>query len=166
MFLLTVEDEGDFFFTVQGGLPENSLLEKVGNGEFRFSWNLQRVTNRPLIFVANDSLGASSIFVPNVEICACENGGICTSVNLPTITTTNVNIKKCSCNEGIYYIIIITVCLRDSYITQHLMEIFVKKIRMAVLRSSVLRGSSAWIYQLQVLALCVRSVQQDLQEMG
>ena len=102
VFYLTVEDEDDdFTFTVQGGLPENSFLQEIDDGEFKFSWNLQRVTNRPLMFVANDSLGASSIFAPDVEICACENGGICTEENLPTMNTTNANVKKCLCNEGI-----------------------------------------------------------------
>ena len=102
VFYLTVVDEkDDFMFTVHGGLPENSFLQEIDDGEFKFSWNLQQVTNSPLIFVANDSLGASSIFVPNVEICACENGGICTEENLPTMNSTNVNVKKCLCNGGI-----------------------------------------------------------------
>ena len=36
---------------------------------------------------------------------------------------------------------------------------------MAVLRSSALRGSSAWIYQLLVLVQCVVPVPQDSLEM-
>ena len=101
MFYLTVEDEeDDFTFVVEGGLPENALLEEIGDGEFLFRWNLQSVTNTPLIFVANDSSGASSMFVPIVEICACENGGLCTEENLPTTDMTNVNIKICLCGEG------------------------------------------------------------------
>ena len=101
MFYLTVEDEeDDFIFTVQGGLPENALLQEIGDGEFLFRWNLQTVTNTPLIFIANDSSGASSMFIPIVEICACENGGLCTEESLPTIEMTNVNIKRCLCGEG------------------------------------------------------------------
>lgn len=101
MFYLTVEDEeDDFTFVIEGGLPENALLEEIGDGEFLFRWNLQSVTNKPLIFVANDSSGASSMFIPTVEICACENGGLCTEENLPTTDMTNVNIKICLCGEG------------------------------------------------------------------
>lgn len=113
-FYLKVEDESDnFTFTVEGGVPEDSSLEEVDDGEFVFLWNLQRVSTKPLLFVANDSSGASSVFAPRVEICACENGGICTKDNnllLITGSATNVFVKECLCNEGIFYTFILSLC--------------------------------------------------------
>lgn len=110
-FYLLVEDEDDnFTLSVEGGLPEDSTLNEIGDGEFAFAWNPQRVSTKPLVFVANDSSGASSIFAPRVEICACENGGICTEDNNILLTTenaTNVVVKKCLCNEGIITLLLL-----------------------------------------------------------
>jgi hypothetical protein len=56
------------------------------------------VTTAPLAFVANDSQGASSIFTPNVEVCACVNGGNCTKDGLLSSDATIV--LNCVCPEG------------------------------------------------------------------
>lgn len=98
--MIDVEDpEDEFSLTVQGGLPENSVLEALSEGEFIFQWTLQEITFMPLVFVANDSQGASTLFTPVVEICACENGGNCTRDGLLTNNATIVLI--CQCTEGI-----------------------------------------------------------------
>ena len=95
-------DPGDeFTLTILGGLPPNSELEDVGEGEYIFRWNLQEVTYRTLTFVANDSQGASSTYVPVVEICACSNGGTCTRDGLLTGNATVV--LNCMCSEGTLY---------------------------------------------------------------
>ena len=91
-------DPGDkFTVNVQGGLPPNSLLEELGDGEYAFKWNLQELTNDPLVFVATDTRNASSTHTPIVEVCACANDGVCTR----SIT------MACLCSEGKYIGILI-----------------------------------------------------------
>ena len=99
LYPLTVEDPGDeFTLTVLGGLPAGSVLEKTQEGQFLFRWKLQAVTTQPLVFFANDSKGASSTFIPTVEVCACANEGNCTLDGLLTNNATIV--LNCVCNEG------------------------------------------------------------------
>lgn len=95
-----MKDTGDdtFMLTVLGGLPPNSALEDVGEGEYIFRWNLQEVTTESLVFVANDSRGALSIYVPIVEVCACVNEGNCTRQGLLSSNATVV--LNCMCPEG------------------------------------------------------------------
>ena len=102
-FTIMVDDPGDeFTLTVDGGLPPNSVLEETEGGEYIFRWNLQEVIIFPLRFIANDSRGASSIFVPTVEICACVNGGNCTREGLLSNNATVV--LNCVCPEGMIII--------------------------------------------------------------
>lgn len=100
-YILTVVDPGDnVTLSVRGGLPVNSVLEKIDEEEYIFIWTLMELTNEPLVFVANDSRGAASTFSPVVEVCACVNGGTCTREG---IITSNATITlKCMCTEGIY----------------------------------------------------------------
>ena len=102
-YILMVVDPGDnFTLNVQGGLPSNSFLEEeVEEGEYLFRWTLMALTNEPLVFVANDSRGASSIFSPVVEVCACANGGDCTREGL--ITSNATITLQCMCTEGEFY---------------------------------------------------------------
>ena len=99
-FTLYIEDPGDeFTLSVRGGLPENSFLEETDDeGVFDFRWTLEEITTEPLVFVANDSRGASSLFVPTVEVCACVNGGNCTLDGLLTSDATVV--MNCVCSDG------------------------------------------------------------------
>lgn len=104
-YILTVMDPGDnVTLSVRGGLPVNSVLEKVDEEEYIFIWTLMGLTNEPLVFIANDSRGAASTFSPVVEVCACVNGGACTREG---IITSNATITlKCMCTEGMLCIII------------------------------------------------------------
>ena len=98
-FTLTVIDPGDnVTLSVRGGLPINSVLEKVDEEEYIFVWNLMELTNKPLVFIANDSRGAASTFTPVVEVCACVNGGACTREGLVTSNATVT--LKCMCTDG------------------------------------------------------------------
>ena len=98
-FTLTVIDPGDnFTLNVQGGLPLHSVLEDEEGDSYIFRWNLMELTNEQLMFIANDSRGASSIFSPVVEVCACVNGGVCTQEGL--ITSNATITLKCMCTEG------------------------------------------------------------------
>ena len=99
-YTLVVNDPGDeFTLTILGGIPPNSVLEEFEEGMYIFRWNLQEVTKTPLKFFANDSRGASSTFVPIVEVCACVNGGNCTREGLLSNNATVV--LNCICPEGI-----------------------------------------------------------------
>ena len=97
--MITVTDPGDeVTFTVQGGLPANSVLEKISDNEYVFRWSPQQVFFSSLTFVANDSSGATSVFTPIVEVCACVNGGNCT---LDGVLTSNITIiMACQCSQG------------------------------------------------------------------
>ena len=98
-YTLSVEDPMDnITLNIRGGLPENSVLEALGSGMYRFRWNLQEPTTAPLVFVANDSRGAASSFIPRVEICACVNGGLCILDGLHT--TNSTVLLNCQCTEG------------------------------------------------------------------
>ena len=96
--LTVIDPEDNVTLSIQGGLPVNSVLEKVDDEEFVFLWTLMELTNEPLVFVANDSRGAASTFTPVVEVCACVNGGDCTREG---VITSNATITlKCMCTEG------------------------------------------------------------------
>ncbi len=98
VFMLTVTDPGDeFSLNIRGGLPENSILDESG-GQFTFRWILQQVTFEPLVFVANDSRNATTLFIPTVEVCACENGGTCTRNGL--LTNNATILLNCQCSNG------------------------------------------------------------------
>ena len=99
MLLLSVVDSNDnFTLSLQDDLPGNVVLERLSEGEYRFRWTLEEITNQSLVFVANDSRGASSLFTPTVEICACVNRGIC---SLDGLITSNITIiMNCLCTEG------------------------------------------------------------------
>ena len=99
MLTLLVTDPGDnFTLRLDGGLPENSTLEKVSEQEYIFWWNLQQVTNRSLEFIATDMRDTSSTYIPRVEICACRNDGICTLTGVVSDEPTVV--MNCQCSEG------------------------------------------------------------------
>lgn len=114
VFILFVVDSGDnFTLSVQGGLPDDSVLEEISEGEYAFRWTLQQVTTEPLVFIANDSRGAASVFIPNVEVCACVNGGNCTLDGLLTNNATIV--MNCQCPKGTCDIIIVCWSLIKSF---------------------------------------------------
>ncbi len=98
LVLTVVDSEDNFTVSILNSLPDNPTLEKSSDNEFVFKWTLQQVTNESLVFIANDTRDAASMFVATVEICACVNGGICT---LDGLFTSNATIlMKCVCPKG------------------------------------------------------------------
>lgn len=94
-----VSDPGDnVTLRVQGEHLQTSILTLVGDGVYVFNWNLLETTTEPLVFIATDSSGASSTFIPSVEICACANEGNCTRDGL--LMTNSTAILNCQCHEG------------------------------------------------------------------
>ncbi len=98
--LSLVDSDDNFTLSIQDGVPDSPILEKISDGEYFFMWTLQQVTNETLVFIATDTRGAASVFVPTVEICACVNEGVCTLDGLLTSNTTVV--MNCLCSEGEY----------------------------------------------------------------
>ncbi len=96
---LSVTDPGDnVTLFVQGGLPDNSVLQG-SEGEYDFRWSLQQATYQPIVFLANDSKGAASLFSPRVEVCACVNGGNCTLDGV--LSNNSTIVLNCLCTEGV-----------------------------------------------------------------
>ena len=114
-YILTVVDPGDnVTLSLLGGFPVNSLLETLDKVEYIFRWTLMELTNEALVFVANDSRGASSIFSPIVEVCACVNGGACTREG---IITSNATITlRCMCPQGmlLFFVLVYSQALSVS----------------------------------------------------
>ena len=98
MFNFRVSDPNDNFTLNVLNASGNYSLQRISREEFAFNWKLDYITNDPLIFIANDSSGAASFFSPIIEVCACTNGGYCTSAG---ISTTNATITmRCVCPKG------------------------------------------------------------------
>lgn len=94
-----IETKGDnFTVEVAGGLPSNSALSDDGNGNYTFRWLLLEPTTFELTFTATDSKGAASSLNPNVEVCACKNGGNCTTFGQGLGSTL---IMSCDCHQGL-----------------------------------------------------------------
>lgn len=87
---------------VLGGLPEDSELVEIGDesGVYTFTWTLSDITDTPIIFIANDSLGQVFTHSPIITICACVNGGECTADGILG-TENNIFVFECECPEGI-----------------------------------------------------------------
>ena len=152
-YQFNVSDDRDIFnVSVVGGLPANTELTRNEN-VFTLTWELANSQNsRALSFVAYDDLDARASLDPQIQVCACENGGNCT---LNGILNSEVNpiILNCECDPGMYKNTITRVYRYDimSLVhnyghthTQHGLEGTVKRMLMVVLRAAVLQGSLAW----------------------
>ena len=101
VFLLNIADPGDnFTLQLDEGLPANSTLQQLTDREYAFTWRLFEITGRTLEFIANDTRGASTVFMPRVEVCPCRNGGTCTLNGV--ITDAATIIMNCQCSRGMY----------------------------------------------------------------
>ena len=119
VFLLNIVDPGDnFTLQLDGGLPANSTLQQLTDREYAFIWRLFEITDRTLEFIANDTRGASGVFMPRVELCPCRNGGICTLNGVITDAATVT--MNCRCSQGMYVLswIIILIFIYRVYSLQ------------------------------------------------
>ena len=67
--------------------------------EIIFKWFADEVVNISLKFEAKDDFQAVSVHSVQVQLCACENGGNCTTDGLLTITGDTL-VLACNCPEG------------------------------------------------------------------
>ena len=84
--------------TVNANDPETFLLD-LGNGTYTFHWTLRDTRDLFLSIIASDSAGASSMLVPQLEVCGCMNGGQCTLDGVLDAVAPVV-ILNCMCPEG------------------------------------------------------------------
>lgn len=97
-YTFTVVDE-DSFTVGLVDMPAGSQILQSGQ-MFTFQWTVSDIDDViPLTFYARDSMDATTILSPTVEVCACQNNGECTSDG--TVTINNVATLNCSCSQGI-----------------------------------------------------------------
>ena len=104
VYTFTVTDDSDDVMPViEGGLPQNANITNNGN-MYTLTWLLMSSDlvdfNRTIRITARDSLNASSLLVPQLQICACNSvGGNCTLEGLIDIIE-NPLLLNCECNLG------------------------------------------------------------------
>ena len=101
-----MDDGDDVMPMIEMGLPPNAELVNDGN-TFNLTWLLMSSDlidfNRTIRITARDSLNASSLLVPQIQICACNSeGGNCTLDGLIDIIA-NPLILNCQCGLGKLY---------------------------------------------------------------
>ena len=104
VYTFTVTDDSDNVMPmIEMGLPPNAELANDGN-TYTLTWLLMSSDlidfNRTIRITARDSLNASSLLVPQIQICACNSeGGNCTLDGLIDIIA-NPLILNCECGLG------------------------------------------------------------------
>ena len=102
IYAFNVTDSDNFNVSVMGETPSSASLESDGTA-YTFRWVLALPDNISVAFSAVDSLQARSVLNPQVEICACANGGTCTLNGILDLDADPV-VMNCECPEGIMYI--------------------------------------------------------------
>lgn len=86
-----------------------SLTNDTDALEYTFTWTPTQIISRPVVFVAIDNMGASSVYEPMVQFCECLNGGECTLHGELDQLANPVDLN-CICSAGITKLIaIVTV---------------------------------------------------------
>ncbi len=116
-YYFSATDANNFTVSVSDGLPVSSSLDDTSSGQYEFSWTLADTSAAQSIeFVASDDMGATSMLVPLVEVCACQNGGECVfdgTYNGLTTPQGKLIIMSCSCTEGKTGIIVMIALSRS-----------------------------------------------------
>lgn len=96
-YTFTVMDD-DSFTVGLVDMPAGSQV--LQNGQmYTFQWTVNEVDDVvPLTFYARDSMDATAVLSPRVDVCACQNNGECTSDG--ATATDNVAILNCLCSQG------------------------------------------------------------------
>ena len=114
VYTFEVEDSGNYTVEIEGGAPENSLLEDNGRGMYTFRWTPSQSPTRALTFLAVDNLQEATMHSPLLHVCTCFNGGQCTLEGVPSSNQLIIPLT-CLCTDGkIRYIVLhysYTVCV-------------------------------------------------------
>ena len=81
------------------GLASNTYTFSSSNNTYSLTLTLVEPTNISVAFIATDNMNAVSTISPRVEICACQNGGVCTLDGILTADASSV-VMRCECPEG------------------------------------------------------------------
>lgn len=98
------DDHNNFTLTVEGGLPDNASLQ-IDGSSYTLSWTLSLPVNqinsfnKTIAIIAKDELNATALLNPQIQICACGEGGNCTAEGLLNVST-NPLILNCDCSPG------------------------------------------------------------------
>ena len=103
------DDSGDFTLMVEGGLPPNATIDSI-DSSYTLTWTLRSTPNQLTDFnktiqiIARDALNATSLLAPQIRICACGEGGNCTTEGVLNISV-NPLILNCDCTPGKFALI-------------------------------------------------------------
>ena len=100
MYNFTVTATQQFNITVIGNLQGN--LTTYGGGLYSFSTNYTNAINATVTLLANDTLGSASVLTPQLQICGCLNGGICTQGGILDVNQ-NPLFLNCQCSKGMHH---------------------------------------------------------------
>lgn len=99
-YIFTVNDTDNFNVAIDLGVLDEGTLLDDGDGMYTFLWRPEMFPNiTGVSFIATDSSGASSLHRPLVQLCACFNGGECTTQGVPSLGLL-VQTLTCVCDEG------------------------------------------------------------------
>ena len=89
---------------IENGLPENANLTNNGSGLYSIRWTFDASAlpsfNRTLRIIARDDMNATTLLVPQLQLCACNQmGGNCTLEGLID-TVANPLTLNCECSLG------------------------------------------------------------------
>jgi len=84
-------------------LPDGVVVDDLDGDSYSITWTTDNSTVLNLTIVANDPSkeNVSSMFTLTVQLCACENGGNCTTNGLLNTDSTFV-VLNCECPAGMY----------------------------------------------------------------
>ena len=120
VYSFEVKDVDSNYTVSVEGVSEGGQLVDNGAGSYTFRWMVTVAPTSSVIFRAVDSIGANAVLIPVLHVCACFNGGECSSDG--SIDSGNLIINMaCICIEG--EIIVIHTCVHGRFNNmQHSME--------------------------------------------
>ena len=108
VFTFEVKVDSNYTVSVEGVSDGGQLVDN-GAGSYTFRWMVTVAPTSSVIFRAVDSIGANAVLIPVLHVCACFNGGECSSDG--SIDSGNLIINMtCTCIEG-EIILFIHVCM-------------------------------------------------------
>ena len=127
-FMATVGEESVYTFTVSSDseninviilhegeetLPNCVQLNQTDGDNWTITWTPADSTsalNLTIVAVDHNVNNISSVFNPVVQLCACENGGNCTTDGLP-VNDFSFVILNCDCPEGMLSYMLTNLCM-------------------------------------------------------
>ena len=137
-FMATVGEESVYTFTVSSSsddisviilhegeetLPSGVQLNNPDGGSYNITWtpaDNTSVLNLTIVAMDPNADNISSFFNPVVQLCACVNGGNCTTEGLLANDLSFV-VLKCKCPGGMYYVPYIKIMHTGTHLARYLL---------------------------------------------